>query len=158
MGAVLTIYHFENDLTNKWRFFCCIVFKQVDDEFLSIARQDHSPDGSTALLALLLNGRLTVANLGDSIATLVHSDGTWVQMNSEHSPNRPDERWRIEQANGCVLKERVNGELSVSRAFGDIEMKEFVISEPECRTIPLTHNEDLLILASDGIHRSYTQD
>ena len=79
-------------------------------------------------------------------------------MNSEHSPNRPDERWRIEAANGCVFKNRVNGELSVSRAIGDIELKEFVISEPECRTIPLTHNDDLLILASDGIHRSYTQD
>jgi len=44
----------------------------VDNEFLSIAAKDHSPDGSTALLAVLLNGRLTIANLGDSIATLVN--------------------------------------------------------------------------------------
>jgi len=77
-------------------------------------------------------------------------------MNSEHSPNRVDERQRIEYANGSVFNNRVNGELSVSRAFGDIAMKDFVISEPECETIPLTHREDLLILASDGIHRSYT--
>jgi len=54
------------------------VFKQVDDEFLSIARQDHSPDGSTCILGMLLNGQLTVANLGDSIATLVNKDGSWV--------------------------------------------------------------------------------
>ena len=67
-----------------------------------------------------------------------------------------DERRRIEYADGNVWNNRVNGKLSVSRAFGDIEMKDFVISEPECETIPLTHREDLLILASDGIHRSYT--
>ena len=50
--------------------FLCLVFKQLDDEFLAIARQDCSPDGATCLLGLILNGRLTVANIGDSIATL----------------------------------------------------------------------------------------
>ena len=135
-----------------------VVFKQVDEEFLQIARQDCSPDGTTCLLGMLLNGRLTLANIGDSVATLVRRDGSWMQLNQEHSPNRQDERVRIEAANGHVFNNRVNGELSVSRAFGDIEMKEFVISEPECRTIPLTQAEDLLVLASDGIHRSYTQD
>lgn len=57
-----------------------------------------------------------------------------------------------------MFHNRINGELSVSRAFGDYEMKELVISDPEGRTHPITHEDDLLILASDGIHRSYTQD
>ena len=135
-----------------------VVFKQLDDEFLSIARQDCSPDGSTCLLGMVLNGRLTVANIGDSIATLTRRDGSWVQVNSEHTPCRQDERMRIENANGCVFHNRINGELSVSRAFGDYEMKDLIISEPECSTQLLTHEDDLLILASDGIHRSYTQD
>jgi len=75
-----------------------------------------------------------VANIGDSIATLAKKDGSWVQMNSEHKPNRPDERMRIENANGDVFHNRINGELSVSRAFGDYEMKDLVISEPEGRS------------------------
>jgi len=79
-------------------------------------------------------------------------------MNSEHTPNRQDERMRIENANGSVFHNRINGELSVSRAFGDYEMKDLVISDPEGRSMPLTADDDLLILASDGIHRSYTQD
>jgi len=107
---------------------------------------------------VVLNGRLTVANIGDSIATLVKKDGSWVQLNSEHTPNRQDERMRIENANGSVFHNRINGELSVSRAFGDYEMKDLVISEPESRSMPITYDDDLLILASDGIHRSYTQD
>ena len=60
------------------------MFKQVDEEFLSIARQDCSPDGSTCLLGIILNGRLTVANIGDSIATMVRKDGSWEQLNDEH--------------------------------------------------------------------------
>lgn len=132
------------------------MFKQLDDEFLSIARQENSPDGSTCLLGVVLNGRLTVANIGDSIATLVKKDGGWVQLNAEHTPNRQDERIRIEGANGSVFHNRINGELSVSRAFGDYEMKDLVISEPEGRSMPITYDDDLLVLASDGIHRSYT--
>jgi protein phosphatase 1L len=111
------------------------VFKQVDAEFLSNARQDCSPDGSTCLMGLVLNGRLTVANLGDSIATLIHENGDLTKMNTIHEPTRPDEKSRIEAANGFVIKNRVNGELSVSRAFGDFEMKELIISDPECQTI-----------------------
>ena len=132
------------------------MFKQLDEQFLQIARQECSPDGSTCLLALVLNGRLTVANIGDSIATLARKDGTWDQLNDEHQPNRPDERLRIEAANGSVFNKRINGELSVSRALGDYEMKQLVISEPEGTWMKLTPNDDLLILASDGIHRSYT--
>jgi len=56
-------------------FSFILVFKQVDAEFLSIARQDCSPDGATCLMGLILNGRLTIANIGDSIATLVHKNG-----------------------------------------------------------------------------------
>jgi len=134
------------------------VFRQVDEEFLQLARQDCSTDGATCLLGMVLNGRLTIANIGDSIATLVRKDGSWVQLNAEHKPNRPDERMRIEASNGSVYHNRVNGELSVSRAFGDIEMKQLIISDPECRTMGLTRDEDLLILASDGIHQSYSQE
>jgi protein phosphatase 1L len=134
------------------------VFKNLDEQFLQVARQECSDDGSTCLMGLILNGRLTVANIGDSIATLAKRDGTWEQLNVEHTPTRADERCRIEASNGSVFQNRINGELSVSRAFGDKDLKELVISEPEGRTMPITQEDDLLILASDGIHRSYTQD
>ena len=67
-----------------------------------------------------------------------------------------EERHRIEAANGSVFHNRINGELSVSRAFGDFEMKELIISDPQCTTMPISYDDDLLILASDGIHRSYS--
>ena len=96
--------------------------------------------------------------MGDSVATLVRRDSSWRKLNEEHTPNRPDERMRIESCNGTVFYNRISGELGVSRAFGNIEMKELVISEPEGQTWPLTANDDILILASDGLYRSYSQE
>ena len=115
-------------------------------------------DGTTCLLGLILSGKLTIANLGDSIATLVRKDSSWKKLNEEHVPNRPDERMRIENSNGTVFSGRIRGDLGVSRAFGNIEMKDLVISEPEGQTWPISSNDDLLILASDGLYRSYSQE
>lgn len=115
-------------------------------------------DGTTCLLGLILSGKLTIANLGDSVATLVRKDSSWKKLNEEHTPDRPDERMRIENSNGTVFAKRIRGDLGVSRAFGNIEMKDLVISEPEGQTWPLSSNDDLLILASDGLYRSYSQE
>lgn len=80
-------------------------------------------------------------------------------MNKEHAViERPDEVTRIQNANGFVLRGRVSGALSVSRAFGNIELKDLIIAEPESCTIPIMHDDDLLILASDGIYRSYSRE
>ncbi len=46
--------------------------------------------------------------------------------------------------------------MSVSRAFGNLKLKEFVIAEPEGQTWPLTVQDDLLILSSDGLYNSYS--
>lgn len=115
-------------------------------------------DGTTCLLGLILSGKLTIANLGDSVATLVRKDSSWKKLNEEHTPDRPDERMRIENSNGTVFCNRIRGDLGVSRAFGNIEMKDLVISEPEGQTWPISSNDDLLILASDGLYRSYSQE
>ena len=53
---------------------------------------------------------------------------------------------------------RVQGQLIVSRAFGDIDYKDWVIAEPEGHTQQLTKEDDLLILASDGIYSIFKND
>ena len=107
-------------------------------------------------MGLIFNGQLTVANLGDSIATLVRKDGSWAKLTEEHTPCRAEERKRIENLGGFIFNKRVRGELSVSRAFGNIDLKEWVIGLPEVTTQEITPADDLLILASDGIFRSYS--
>lgn len=50
-----------------------------------------------------------------------------VELTRDHHPDRHDERSRVESAGGYVLEwagvSRVNGQLAVSRAIGDLPFK-----------------------------------
>lgn len=46
---------------------------------------------------------------------------------------------------------RVMDSLAVSRAIGDVNMKEWIISEPETNKLRLTPDCEFLIMASDGL-------
>lgn len=79
------------------------------------------------------------------------------ELTRDHHPDRDDERSRVETSGGYVLEwggvPRVNGELAVSRAIGDVSFKSYgVISAPEVTDWqPLTANDSYLVAASDGI-------
>lgn len=46
---------------------------------------------------------------------------------------------------------RVQGSLAISRAIGDMHLKDWVISDPEIKRVPLTSDCEFLIMASDGL-------
>lgn len=55
---------------------------------------------------------------------------------------------------GCDLTgdvPRVNGQLAVSRAFGDKGLKTHLSSEPDITDATVDSQTDVLVLASDGI-------
>lgn len=72
------------------------------------------------------------------------------QIVRKHSPEDPRERKRIEDLGGVVLywgnSYRVNGQLAVSRAIGDINHKPFVSAEPEIVEMDLDGEEDFIVL------------
>ncbi|KAL4295790.1 hypothetical protein GQ457_12G016460 [Hibiscus cannabinus] len=128
-------------------------YEKTDQAILS-----HSSDlgrgGSTAVTAILINGiRLWVANVGDSRAVLSRG-GRAIQMTTDHEPNT--ERGSIENRGGFVSNipgdvPRVNGQLAVSRAFGDKSLKSLLRSDPDIQNTNVDNNTDILILASDGL-------
>ncbi|GMJ06783.1 CERK-1 interacting protein phosphatase 1 [Hibiscus trionum] len=128
-------------------------YEKTDEAILS-----HSTDlgrgGSTAVTAILIDGlKLWVANVGDSRAVL-SKNGQAIQMSIDHEPNM--ERGSIENRGGFVSNlpgdvARVNGQLAVSRAFGDKNLKLHLRSDPDVRNADIDANTDLLILASDGL-------
>ncbi|BBH10266.1 Protein phosphatase 2C family protein [Prunus dulcis] len=79
------------------------------------------------------------------------------ELTRDHHPDRDDEKLRVETAGGYVLEwggvPRVNGELAISRAIGDVSFKSYgVISAPELTDWqPLTVNDTYLVAASDGV-------
>jgi len=52
-------------------------------------------------------------------------------MSIDHKPDNKEEKDRIEKAGGFVSEGRVNGNLNLSRALGDLEYKKDENLKPE---------------------------
>jgi serine/threonine protein phosphatase PrpC len=152
-------------------------YLRTDKEFISPKAAPQS--GSTAATVILMGRRLFAANVGDSRVVLCRSGGQCVELTSDHKPSRPDEAARVRAAGGFILHKRVMGELAITRAFGDKSFKmgikamldeesedmngsanediakdltaPLVSSEPEIASMVLSHNDEFLLLACDGL-------
>ncbi len=114
--------------------------------------------GTTALVAKVQENVIRLAHAGDSRGVLVKTDGKGSRVTEDHKPQNPIERARIVASGGRVVKSffsnvyRVNGELSVARAIGDLPYVPFGVTHmPDCAEIPRTPDMLALILACDGI-------
>ncbi|CAN1295001.1 Probable protein phosphatase 2C 77 [Linum perenne] len=119
----------------------------TDTQFLSQGIRS----GACAASVVLKNGELHIGNVGDCRVVLSRN-GVATPLTVDHRLNcRDDERLRIQNSGGYVHCGRVQGSLAVSRAIGDIHLKEWVISEPEISKIELSPDCQFLIMASDGL-------
>ncbi|KAJ1265178.1 hypothetical protein BS78_08G059600 [Paspalum vaginatum] len=112
--------------------------------------------GACAATALVKDGDLYVANVGDCRAVLCSRGGVATALTSDHTAGREDERRRIESSGGYVSCGssgvwRVQDCLAVSRSFGDASMKPWVTCEPEVSRRRLTPDCRFLVVASDGL-------
>lgn len=146
-------------------------FQTLDATIVSSHTPDTLRSGSTAVVVYLRRDvaplrsiRLYCANVGDSRAVLCRS-GVAVDLSYDQTPSRADERARIEEAGGTVIKNRMYGVLGVSRSFGDLRFKNDaeecgpLIAEPEVlheEVDPAT--DEFLILACDGVWDVLTSD
>jgi serine/threonine protein phosphatase PrpC len=113
--------------------------------------------GSTAVVVVLTPHHILCANTGDSRAIL-QRHGKVVPLSFDHKPNNVAERRRIQQANGYVKRKRVDGDLAVSRAFGDFCLKQAseppqkVIVDPDILIYPRDlSGDEFIVLACDGV-------
>jgi serine/threonine protein phosphatase PrpC len=105
-----------------------IVFIEHDKELASIINK-VGDSGSTASLAIVTPTDIIMAYIGDSPAFLIDPvSGLLLSEIGKHEPTLAAESARIVQAGGSVEIDeygtpRVDGNLMVSRAFGDFSMK-----------------------------------
>jgi len=149
-------------------------FSETDSNFLQQARRQDNKSGSTALVAQFCGAgpgalRLHMVNLGDCRALLCRG-GKALRLSEDHKPGRKDERLRIQQQGGIVTQvsgiwrvardvatereRRTRILLAVSRAFGDITLKEpspLVSCTPEIRVETIGDDDLYLIMACDGV-------
>lgn len=142
-------------------------FLECDNELY--LRSEKS--GSTAIIMILINDHIIVANTGDS-RCILSTQGVPKPMSFDHKPGNYGELLRIHQDGGYVSYSRVNGILALSRAFGDFTFKndkqqtskrrsngkkkppeEFQVTvEPEILIHTInTSKDEFVILACDGI-------
>lgn len=123
--------------------------------------------GCTAVCVLLTEDLLVCANAGDSRAVICR-EGKALALSNDHKPNDPAERSRIEAAGATVQENvvdgrvysRINGNLNLSRAIGDLDYKrrtdlpaaqQVVSSTPEILSVVRSPTDEFLFLACDGI-------
>ena len=129
---------------------------------------DHDTSGTTAVAILVCHTThmLYVAHVGDSRAILLSSHSV-SPLTNDHKADRPDEVERIRAAGGFVVHKRVMGELAISRAIGDMDFKRpssnepgfnFVVADPEVGERQVKDEEDVLLVACDGLYDVMTNE
>jgi protein phosphatase 1L len=129
-------------------------FYSINEQFLKNAEKNKWHDGSTGNVAVIRDGKLTVANVGDCRAVLI-SNGRALQMSNDHKPTNPEEQKRIAGLGGtvvyCMGVARVNKVLAVSRAFGNRTLRQVIRPDAELMQRELVPGDDFLVMASDGL-------
>jgi protein phosphatase 2C family protein 2/3 len=139
-------------------------FHRIDRMIASSMNLSGDDSGCTAVVALIdFTGdalKCHVAHVGDSRAILCRGKEA-VQLTKDHKPFDKLERERIESAGGFVNGVgRVNGNLNLSRALGDLKYKrnqlrlpkdQIISAEPDVCECILCEEDSFLLLACDGI-------
>jgi len=135
------------------------IFQAVDDKWMELAKGPRYEDGSTALCIALDGADLVVANCGDCRAILSQKGHT-VILSKDHKPTDEEEQQRIVSQGGIIIGGRLQGQLGVSRAFGNYEFKESLIlsSEPEINHFTLSCETEYLVVGSDGLYEQFSND
>ena len=110
---------------------------------------DDLSSGGVATVAFLDNMELYIANVGDSQAMLMQSDGGHRILTRKHEPADRLERERIREAGGYVSRHgKLNDQLEVSRAFGYIQMMPAIMAAPHITQCTIKESDEIILIAS----------
>ena len=138
-------------------------FLKIYDMVQSNMRKEHPRAvqycGSTACVAIQTidekeRNILWVINVGDSRAVKCNKMNIAEQLTQDHKPNVPDEKRRIEKLGGKIEFDGADWrvkDLSLSRAFGDLECTPYVTHLPQIYRYKISSSDKYLVLACDGL-------
>ncbi|EKE08399.1 MAG: hypothetical protein ACD_17C00186G0003 [uncultured bacterium] len=120
-----------------------ITFVRLKGEF------NEPQSGTTATVAMILDGKLWTANVGDSRTILDNG----IQLSEDAKPTDTHYRKGIENRGGMIFCNRVNGNLAVARAVGDHNVGA-ISARPKITVYPVAAipKGSHLILTCDGIY------
>ena len=123
-------------------------FNKIDEE---LKFYDSEYTGSTATLVLIQDNKIYCANVGDSRAYIIY-DNSIKQITVDHKCSVPEEAERIIKAGGKITKNRVQGQLVLSRSLGDLYVKKYGVTNlPDISMNKIDFGIKYIIIASDGV-------
>ena len=94
---------------------------------------------------------LYMAHVGDSTGYLFDDNGC-EKLTDEHRGDNMLEVHRVQEAGGKILMNRLSGVLAVTRAFGDLQLKnQGLIVRPDIKRVPIRLHHRYIVIASDGL-------
>lgn len=113
--------------------------------------------GSTAVVIVMKENELYIANCGDSEAMMGYKNKNIKILSERHKVE--DEKSRLVSLGAEITYDdpcaRINHTLNLARSIGDHYLKQFVISTPYIRLIKINKNVEYIIIASDGLWDVY---
>lgn len=129
------------------------LFQNIDQKF---KEPRFYKKGSTCCIVYITKERnnkkvLYCVNIGDTRCIMTQQNGARILSQDDLATDDKEAR-RIKEKGGEIVGGRVEGELMISRAFGDWEFKEYgVICEPHVNKIEINKGCKYVIIASDGV-------
>ncbi|CAL4963241.1 unnamed protein product [Urochloa decumbens] len=180
-GAVLSTKNLDAITASIQRAFAAVDAKLTT----WLEQMDKDDDsGATATAMFLRNDVLVVSHIGDSCLQVISRGGRPEALTGSHRPygnnqTSLEEVKRIRAAGGWIVDGRICGDISVSRAFGDIRFKtrknemlvkgvkegrwtekfisrikfkeDIIIASPDVSLVELGPDVEFILLATDGL-------
>jgi serine/threonine protein phosphatase PrpC len=145
-------------ILEEWTTLFTKIFVDFDEQLFSLDKSNK--DGATAVVVLMTPDSYICASVGDSEAAII-DDGSY-KLSINHKPDMIEEKRRIEASGGGVYGGRVNGNINISRSFGDFNYKKMDVPEidpadytitvvPTVKIFPRKSEDKYLVLACDGL-------
>jgi serine/threonine protein phosphatase PrpC len=117
--------------------------------------------GSTAVILVVHNNDVYVANVGDSRAIMNTSIGH-IDLTVDHKPDSKKELERIKSLGGFVERDpmgtyRLNGSLAMSRSIGDAYLYPHLSNDPDIFNYKIERGKNkFIVIATDGLWDVFT--
>lgn len=106
--------------------------------------------GTTATIVYIKNDIIYCGNVGDSKAILIHKNSI-TQLSYEHKTTDRKEYNEVRKRGGYIKDDRVQEVLNMTRSIGDIELKQFISSDPYLYEIKIQKDDKYIVIGCDGI-------
>lgn len=135
------------------------ISKNLPSSYPAKEKKLYMNKGCTAIVVLIRNNEIFVANAGDS-RCILNRNGVAVSLSTDHKPSLLSEMNRIIDAGAKIIDGRINGGLNLTRAIGDFKYKNIpnlpkdrqsVICEPEIVRVNLEDEDKFLVIGCDGV-------